>query len=100
MTASLPLHAPRQNRVTPFGDIVATPERGNLMGNRGCLHDEAGNIVRTSNGRAWISCLLAWSGIRRTLMAPSHYTELFFLDEPTALAAEHRPCGSCRAAAL
>ena len=29
-------------------------------------------------------------------MAPNRYTELFFLDEATALAAGHRPCGECR----
>jgi hypothetical protein len=31
-------------------------------------------------------------------MAPGHYTRLFFLDEPTALAAGHRPCAFCRRA--
>ena len=29
-------------------------------------------------------------------MQPGHYTELFFLDEATALAAGHRPCSECR----
>ena len=29
-------------------------------------------------------------------MQPGRYTELFFLDEATALAAGHRPCASCR----
>jgi hypothetical protein len=29
-------------------------------------------------------------------MAPGRYTELFFLDEATALAAGHRPCWECR----
>ncbi len=29
-------------------------------------------------------------------MAPNRYTELFFLDEATALAAGHRPCAECR----
>jgi hypothetical protein len=29
-------------------------------------------------------------------MAPNRYTELFFLDEATALAAGHRPCFECR----
>lgn len=42
----------------------------------------------------------SWPGVRRTLMAPGCYTELFFLDEATALAAGHRPCGSCRPDAL
>jgi hypothetical protein len=70
------------------------------MGNRGCLHDEAGNIIRTFARDAWICCLTKWPGIHRTLMAPGYYTELFFADEATALAAGHRPCGSCRAPAL
>ena len=29
-------------------------------------------------------------------MAPGRFTELFFLDEVTALAAGHRPCAECR----
>ncbi|WP_156405389.1 hypothetical protein [Sphingomonas sp. Root710] len=90
--------APLRNRVTPFGEIVATPHRGSLMGNRGCLHDDEGNIVRYEHPErsAWISCVLAWPGVRRQLMQPECYTELFFLDEATALAAGHRPCGECR----
>jgi len=91
---------PRQNRVDAFGNIVAHPARVMLMGNRGCLHDEAGRIIRTSDRAAWITCLPHWPGIRRPLMAPGQYTELFFLDEATALAAGHRPCGSCRPDAL
>lgn len=90
------MERPLRNRVTPFGEIIATPERGTLMGNRGCLHDDDGRILRQSAREAWISCVPTWPGVRRTLMAPARYTELFFLDEPTALAAGHRPCGSCR----
>ena len=33
-------------------------------------------------------------------MPPGRYTALFFLDEATALAAGHRPCGECRPADL
>lgn len=87
---------PRRNRVTPFGEIMAVPEYGDLMGNRGCLHDGAGRIVRRSARKAWIACLPRWPGVHRRLMAPGRYTELFFLDEATALAAGHRPCASCR----
>lgn len=87
---------PLQNRVTPFGEIVATEHRGNLMGNRGCLHDDERRIIRKSANRAWISCTAQWPGIRRQLMTPGWYTELFFLDEATAMAAGHRPCHSCR----
>lgn len=87
---------PRQNRVTPSGEIVATPERGTLMGNRGLLHDGEGRIVRPWRERRWIACLLAFKGRRREVMSPGLYTELFFLDEATALAAGHRPCAECR----
>jgi hypothetical protein len=87
---------PRQNRVTPFGELIATPERGTLMGNRGCLHDVTGSIRRQFVGRRWIICVLEFKGRRRRVMAPGRYTELFFLDEATALAAGHRPCAECQ----
>ena len=89
---------PRQNRVTPFGELIATECRGTLTGNRGCLHDEQQRIRRPFAGRRWISCLLEFRGRRRTIMAPNRYTELFFLDEATALAAGHRPCAECQRA--
>lgn len=87
---------PRQNRITPFGEIIATPARGTFMGNRGILHDEEQHIRRRYSGQAWIICRLEFKGRQRKLMQPGHYTELFFLDEATALAAGHRPCASCR----
>jgi hypothetical protein len=87
---------PLQNRVTPFGEIVAIPERGTMMGNRGILHDAAGRLRRSWVGRPWICCVLEFRGRRDPVMAPGHYTRLFFLDEPTALAAGHRPCAFCR----
>jgi hypothetical protein len=87
---------PRQNRVTPFGDIIATPERGTFMGNRGVLHDTEGHIKRAWNVKRWLVCVLAFRGRKRTVMTPNRYTELFFLDEATALAAGHRPCAECR----
>jgi hypothetical protein len=90
--------SPRQNRVTPFGDLEAVEARGLLFGNRGCLHDEHGRIVRHSANARWIICLLEFKGRRRSLMQPGRYTELFFLDEATALAAGHRPCAECRRA--
>src|SRR5262245_18420960 len=67
-----------------------------MLGNRGVLHDDHKRIVRTSQVRRWICCVLEWKGIRRTIMKPRSYTELFFLDEATALAAGHRPCFECR----
>ncbi|MBY8825492.1 hypothetical protein [Sphingomonas colocasiae] len=97
MSALMPeAKRPLRNRVNPFGEIVATPERGMFMGNRGCLHDANRQIVRHAARDAWITCLPRWPGIRRQLMRPGHYTELFFLDEATSLAAGHRPCASCR----
>jgi hypothetical protein len=89
---------PRQNRVTPFGAIVATPERGTMMGNRGVLHDAEGLIRRPWQVRRWLICVLVFRGRHRVVMAPNRYTELFFLDEATALAAGHRPCFECRRA--
>jgi hypothetical protein len=87
---------PRQNRITPFGDIVAVAERGTFMGNRGHLHDSQGHIQRSWQVKRWLICVLEFRGRRRTVMAPHSYTELFFLDEATALAAGHRPCAECR----
>jgi hypothetical protein len=88
---------PRQNRVTPLGELIADPARGSVYGNRGCLHDDAGIVRRRYNGRRWITCRLAFRGWHRdALMQPGRFTELFFLDEATAFAAGHRPCALCR----
>jgi hypothetical protein len=88
---------PLRNRVTPLGDLVADPAHGLVYGNRGCLHDAQGRIRRTYATRRWIACRLRFRGRRRSpLMQPGRYTELFFLDEATALAAGHRPCAECR----
>lgn len=87
---------PLQNRVTPFGTLIATSERGTLMGNRGCLHDERQRIRRPFQLQRWLICLLEFKGRWRPMMKPGHYTELFFLDEATALAAGHRPCAECQ----
>jgi hypothetical protein len=87
---------PMRNRVTPSGELIAVADRGLLWGNRGRLHDQDGNLVRYSTGRAWLICVLAFKGRRRQLWAPGKLTELFFLDEATGLAAGHRPCGECR----
>jgi len=87
---------PLQNRVTPFGELIATPARGTLMGNRGCLHDAAQRIRRPFQVKRWIICVLEFRGRHRRVMTPGQYTELFFLDEATALAAGHRPCAECQ----
>lgn len=87
---------PLQNRVNPKGEIVFSSSRGQLMGNRGCLHDSAQRIVRATKTNRWISCVLDAKFGKRPLMSGTNYTELFFLDEATALAAGHRPCYTCR----
>ena len=66
------------------------------MGNRGLLHSLQRKIVRIWRLKAWIICVLAFKDRQREVMTPGRYTELFFLDEATALAAGHRPCGECR----
>jgi len=86
-----------QNRVTPFGEIIATRARGTMMGNRGILHDEKKTLGRKRWAHNnWVNCVLSFHGRRRAIMTPGRYTELFFLDEAVALAAGHRPCGECR----
>ncbi len=87
-----------QNRVTPYGDIVAVAGRGLMMGNRGILHDGDRRIVRPFQVKRWIACVLEFHGRHREVMTPHRYTELFFLDEATALGAGHRPCAECRRA--
>ncbi len=89
---------PLQNRVDPFGLIHAVPERGLLMGNRGgCFHTAERTLKPTHwKTRQWITCVLDFKDRRRTLMSDGLYTELFFLDEATALSAGHRPCYECR----
>jgi len=90
---------PLQNRVTPFSELVAHPARGLLYGNRGCMHDSAGRIRRHHGTRRWIACRLEFRGWERgPKLQPGKFTELFFLDEVTALAAGHRPCALCRRA--
>jgi hypothetical protein len=89
---------PLQNRVTPFGDIVATPHRGLFTGNRGIIHDPATKTLLRSRwtSKAWITCVCEFRGRRREVMGGRSWTELFFLDEATAFAAGHRPCFFCR----
>jgi hypothetical protein len=91
---------PLQNRVTPFGEIVAIGQRGMFMGNRGIIHDPATRTLlrRRWTNKAWIICSCEYRGARREVMSRHSWTELFFLDEATALAAGHRPCFYCRRA--
>ena len=88
---------PLQNRVTPSGDIIATPHRGLFTGNRGIIHDPATKtLTRRWTNQAWLICVCEFRGRRRKVMGGRSWTELFFLDEATALAAGHRPCFFCR----
>jgi hypothetical protein len=87
-----------QNRVTPFGTLIATPARGTMFGNRGGRfhRDDRTLGMRRWASRQWICCVLAFKGRRHKVWGPTSYTDLFFLDEVTALAAGHRPCFECR----
>jgi hypothetical protein len=88
---------PLQNRVTPFGELAAVSTRGLFLGNRGGrFHTDAKTLTaRRWASRQWICCVLDFKGRHRDVWG-RFYTELFFLDEPTALAAGHRPCFECR----
>ncbi|RUM99104.1 hypothetical protein EET67_05585 [Pseudaminobacter arsenicus] len=95
---------PLQNRVDPFGDIHAVDARGMFTGNRGVIHDPTTRrlLKRRWSTNAWIICECEFRGRKREVMgrnAPgggAGWTELFFLDEVTALSAGHRPCFYCR----
>lgn len=89
---------PLQNRVTPFGEIVAISQRGMFTGNRGIIHDPATKTLlkRRWATKTWLVCNCEYKGRRRAVMASRSWTELFFLDEAVALAAGHRPCFLCR----
>lgn len=85
-----------QNRVDPWGRLQAIGARGAWLGNRGILHDDQKRIVAPWRHKAWVTCRLQYQGIKRKIFSPGSYSELFFLDEATALAAGHRPCAECQ----
>jgi len=88
---------PLQNRVNPFGELIATPARGTMMGNRGGkFHRDDRTLGRRRwSSRHWICCDIHYKGKQHEAMG-RYYTSVFFLDEVTALAAGHRPCFFCR----
>lgn len=88
--------SPLQNRVDPWGRLCAVASRGAFTGNRGILHDASQRVVRPWASRAWITCVLHFGDVQRKVFAEGTWSELFFLDEATAFAAGHRPCGYCR----
>ena len=87
---------PYQNKVDPWGKIHAVKSKGLFLGNRGIIHNENQDIIATHRIKGWVTCLLEFKGRKREIMSPNSYTELFFLDEATALSAGHRPCAECR----
>ncbi|MBY0507775.1 MAG: hypothetical protein K2X03_27935 [Bryobacteraceae bacterium] len=87
---------PWPNRVNPFGEFEAVPQRGLFFGNRGCLINAKREFIKTFQLERWITCVLEFKGRRHPVMTPGLFTELFFLDEATAFAAGHRPCAECR----
>ncbi len=87
---------PRRNRVDPWSDLHAVSTRGLLTGNRGCLVDATGQVVRHHVGSLWISCVTKLDERRQPLAVLGRWTPIFFLDDAVALAAGHRPCGYCR----
>jgi hypothetical protein len=54
------------------------------MGNRGVIHTHK-QITKPFKHKAWITCALEFKGRKRTVMMHGRWTELFFLDEATAL---------------
>ena len=91
---------PLQNRVTPTGDIIATPHRGLFTGNRGIIHDTHNQDLAPTRrwaSQAWLTCVC---GIQGT---PARGDGRSQLDRAvlsrrgaTAFAAGHRPCFFCR----
>jgi hypothetical protein len=88
---------PLQNRVDPFGELFATSARGLFMGNRGGrIHaDDRTLTKRRWVSTQWICCRLEFNNRHRNVWGDG-YTEQFFHDDVTALAAGHRPCFECR----
>src|SRR5690348_258789 len=88
---------PLQDRVDSFGERFADRSRGLFMGDRsGQIHaDDRSLTKRRWVATQWICCRLAFT-IRHRNVWSDGYTELFFLDEVTALAAGNRPCFKCR----
>lgn len=77
---------------------MAIAARGTMMGNRGGrFHDAKTRSLGTQRwaSRQWICCELNFRDRHRRVWSTG-YTELFFCDEVSALAAGHRPCFECR----
>lgn len=89
---------PLKNRVDPWAELNSVDSKSaTRMGNRGILHNDANEIIKPWAHKAWVVCLLSFKNIKRSKpFSKGNYSELFFLDEATALAAGHRPCAYCQ----
>jgi len=67
------------------------------MGNRGILQRKHFELEQPNlKGKPWIACVIKDASDVPIPALPVKYTKLFFLDEVTAFAAGHRPCGQCQ----
>lgn len=103
---------PLPNGVDPWGVIHPVCPSMMLMGNRGILHKAIGGpISKRWAHQGWVVCDPKYKaddpnwkkrgerhpdGKLQMMATLKDYSELFFLDEATSLAAGHRPCGMCR----
>ena len=88
--AAKPRHADRRHRRHPASRDVHRQSRHHPRSRDQNL------LTRRWASQAWITCVCEFRGRRREVMGGRSWTELFFLDEATALAAGHRPCFYCR----
>ncbi len=86
---------PHQNCVDPFGNLRATAARGALIGNRGCLHDEAGQIREAFARKAWVTYQLQWKGIQRKVFSPGRYADNGSPNERHLLSARLKAISIC-----
>ena len=87
---------PLQNRVTPFGELVADPARGLVYGNRGCLHDERPHppsVRRTPLDRL-PARVPRVASISAAAAGPLHRAVL--PGRGDGVRCGHRPCALCR----
>ena len=72
---------PLQNRVSPFGELFASPARGTLMGNRGGrLHDQKRKLTaRRWVSRAWICCKLDFNNRHRKVWGDGYQDQSNYL---------------------
>ena len=88
-----------KNQVSPDGSLITAPtgSRGLLMGNRGELKPRHYETAQPFAKKPWIACVFKdKNGTPYPKLSDLKYTKLFMLDEVTAFAAGHRPCGQCQ----